>query len=75
MRFDEMSDFKIDDQYWSIDLYLEWGTVLSVDKTGYGIMHNPDGDRKRRATASTKEECINDMIRQLENLRDFPSEY
>lgn len=70
-----MSEFQKDDKYWSIDVYMECGTVLSVDKTGYGIMHDPDWDRKRRATGKTKADCINDMISQLENLRDFPSEY
>lgn len=70
-----MSDFKKDDKYWSIDVFMECGTVFDVCKTGYGIMHDPNWDRKRRATAKTKEECINDMISQLENLRDFPSEY
>lgn len=70
-----MSDFEKGDEYWSIDLCLERSTVLSVDKTGYGLMYDPSGDRKRRATAKTKHECINDMISQLENLRDFPSEY
>ncbi len=70
-----MTDFKKDDDYWSIDLCLEHGRILNVDKTGYGIMHDPDGDRKRRSTGKTKQECINDMISQLEKLRDFPSEH
>lgn len=70
-----MNDFTKGDMFWSIDVFMECGTVKDVDKTGYGIMHDPKWDRKRRATAKTKDDCINDMISQLENLRDFPSKY
>jgi hypothetical protein len=70
-----MSEFQKNDKFWSIDVYMECGTIFDVDKTGYGIIHDPSRDRKRRATAKTKEECINDMISQLEKLRDFPSDY
>lgn len=70
-----MNDFTKDDDFWSIDVYMEYGTVLSVDKTGVAIMHEPSWDRKRSATGKTKADCINDIISQLENLRDFPSEY
>jgi hypothetical protein len=70
-----MTDFQIDDMYWSIDLWMEAGTVFDVKGDGYGIMHNADHDRKRRATGKTKADCINDMIKQLEKLRDYESEY
>jgi hypothetical protein len=70
-----MSDFKKDDNFWSIDVYIECGTIIEINKTGYGIIHDPNWNRKRRSIAKTKEDCINDMIRQLEKLRDFPSEY
>ncbi|HHX3461786.1 TPA: hypothetical protein ACU9OW_000012 [Legionella pneumophila] len=70
-----MNDFNKNDEYWSIDVYLEKGTVFSVEKDSYGIMHDPNWDRKRGFVGKTKEECINKMISELENLRDFPSEY
>ncbi len=69
-----MNEFQKNDKFWSIDLYIECGTVIDFDKKVL-IMPDPNYDRKRRATAKTKNECINDMIGQLENLRDFPSDY
>ena len=70
-----MTKFKINDEFWAIDVFMEFGTVFNTDGSGYGIIHDPDWDRKRRSTAKTKHECINDMIKQLEQLRDFESEY
>lgn len=70
-----MIDFKKDDDFWSIDVFMERGIVLFADKKRCVVQHDENSERIRRATANTKEECINDIISELENLRDFPSVY
>lgn len=64
-----MSEFKKDDSFWSIDVFIECGTVYSVEKDGYGIMRDPNTNIKTSTTAKTKEDAINSMISKLEELK------
>lgn len=65
-----MNEFKVGDNYWSIEAYMECGKIISIDKNGYGIRHIPDEDSKSRFTGKTKNEAIFKLINHLQTMLD-----
>ncbi len=63
-----VNNFKVGDNYWSIEVYVECGEIISIEKSGYGIHHNPEEESKARFTGNTKNEAIFKLINHLQTM-------